>query len=104
MANVDADIEVQRFRYEGDGPGRRLVFPRAQTHQMEGRAGQTVYGATEGTFANLVGRLDTLRWTADEATILGAFLRDDAGRIDMHVERAEFPHGIRIVRAADANI
>ena len=104
MANVDADIEVQRFGYEGDEKGRRLRFPRAQTHKIEGRSGQTVYGAAEGTFENLVGRLDTLRWTADVATILGAYLRDDSGRFDMLVDRAEFPHGIRIVRAADANI
>jgi hypothetical protein len=31
-------------------------------------------------------------------------LRDDAGRFDMSVARAELPHGLRLVRAADANI
>jgi hypothetical protein len=104
MATVDADIEVQRFGFAGDEHGKRLLFPRAQTHKIEGRAGQTVYGAADATFENLEGRLDTLRWTAEAASIGSAWLRDDAGRFDVQVERAELPHGIRLVRAADANI
>ena len=52
MANVDADIEVQRFGFSNDGAKRRMVFPHAQTHKIEGRAGQTAYGAADCTFEN----------------------------------------------------
>ena len=104
MANVDADIEVQRFGFSSDGQGRRLVFPRAQTHKIEGRAGQTTYGAADCTFEALEGRLDTLRWQAETASVGSAWLRNDAGTYDLQVERAELPHGLRLVRAADANI
>ncbi|HEY5947319.1 MAG TPA: hypothetical protein VIV40_17565 [Kofleriaceae bacterium] len=104
MPNVDADIEVQRFGYAGDDQGRRLLFPHAQTHKIEGRSGHTAYGANDCTFEHLEGRLDTLRWQAESASIGSAWLRNDAGTFDVHVERAELPHGIRLVRAADANI
>src|SRR5690606_10306031 len=33
-----------------------------------------------------------------------AWLRDETGRFDVGVERAELPRGLRLVRAADANI
>lgn len=104
MANVDADIEVQRFGYAGDEQGRRLLFPNAHLHKIEGRAGQATYGAAEVGFEGLEGRLDVTRWTATTASIGGAFLRDDAGKFGIHVERAELPHGLRLVRAGDANI
>ena len=104
MANVNADLDVQRFGYAGDGQGRRLLFPSAQTHVIEGRAGQTTYGAADCSFEGLEGRLDTLRWQAESASVGSAWLRDDAGRFDVNVQRAELPHGIRLVRAADANI
>jgi hypothetical protein len=104
MAKVEADIEVQRFGYAGDDKGRRLLFPHAQTHKIEGRAGHTTYGAAECSFEALEGRLDIVRWQAASASIGHAYLRDDAGRYDLHVERAEMPHGIALVRAADANI
>jgi hypothetical protein len=104
MANVDADIEVQRFGFSGEGPRRKLVFPHAQTHKIEGRAGHTTYGAADCTFENLEGRLDTLRWSAESASVVNAFVRNDAGTINMSCERAELPHGLRLVRAGDANI
>jgi len=104
MANVHADIEVKTFGFDGDGNGRRLLFPTAHTKKIEGRAGQTTYGAADATFDNLQGRLDTLRWMADAASIGAAWLKDDAGRFDLGVERCEFPKGVRIVRAADASI
>lgn len=93
--NVDADIEVQRFGYAD----KRLVFPRAQTHKIEGRSGTMAYGAADCAFEGLEGRLDTLRWKADAASIGTAWLRDDAGRFDVAIDRAEFPHGIMLVRA-----
>jgi hypothetical protein len=104
MANVDADIEVQRFGFTSEGHARRLLFPRAQSHKLEGRAGQTTYGADEASFEKLEGRLDVLRWTAEAASVGNAFLRDDAGRFEMTSERVEFPHGLRMVRAGDANL
>jgi hypothetical protein len=104
MAKVDADIEVQRFGYSAEGNGRSLLFPNAQLRKIEGRAGQTTYGAAEGTFEGLEGRLDVVRWKAVTAAIAGGFLRDDAGRYDIQVGRAELPHGVRLVRAGDANI
>jgi hypothetical protein len=99
MVRIDADIDVQRFGYVGDEAGRRLVFPHAQTRRIEGRSGTTVYGAAECVFDGLEGRLDTLRWKAETASLGGAFLHDDNGRFDIGVERAELPHGGRIVRA-----
>ncbi len=104
MAKVDADIQVQRFGYASDEQGRRLLFPHAQMQKVEGRAGQSTYGAAECSFEALEGRLDTLRWQAESASVGRAWLRDDAGRFDVGVERAELPRGLRLVRAADANI
>jgi hypothetical protein len=93
--NVEADLEVQRFGYAQS----RLTFPRAQAHQIEGRSGGVAYGAKDCAFEGLEGRLDTLRWKADAASIGSAWLRDDAGRFDVAIDRAEFPHGIMMVRA-----
>ena len=104
MAKVHADIDVKRFGFDGESNGRRLVFPTAHTHKIEGRSGQTTYGAADATFDNLQGRLDTLRWSADAASIGAAWLKDDSGRFDLGVDRVEFPKGVRIVRAADASI
>jgi len=94
--NVEADIEVQRFGYAD----KRLVFPRAQTHKIEGRSGGLTYGAADCAFDGLEGRLDTVRWKADAASIGSAWLRDDAGRFDVAIDRAEFPHGLMLIRAA----
>lgn len=96
---VEADIDVQRFAFKSDESGKRLVFPHAQTHQIAGKSGGTGYGARDCAFEALEGRLDTLRWEAASASIGSAWLRDDAGRFDMAVDRAELPHGIRLVRS-----
>jgi hypothetical protein len=104
MANVDADIEVQRFGFSNEGARRRMVFPHAHTHKIEGRAGQTTYGAADCKFDNLEGRLDTLRWSAEAATVDNAFVRNDSGTMSMSCAKAELPHGLRLVRAGDANI
>jgi hypothetical protein len=93
--NVEGDIEVQRFGYTD----KRLIFPRAQTHKIEGRSGGVAYGASDCAFEGLEGRLDTLRWKADAASMGSAWLRDDGGRFDVAIDRAEFPHGIMLVRA-----
>src|SRR5439155_11772732 len=104
MAKVQSDIEVKGFGYDGDTGGRRLLFPNAQTHKIEGRSGTTGYGATDAAFEGLEGRLDTLRWTADSASAGAAWLRDDGQRFDVAVERAEFPKGLRLTRAEDYGI
>jgi hypothetical protein len=92
---VEADVDVQRFGFLGD----RLVFPHAHTREVEGRSGTTGYGAADCAFEALEGRLDTLRWSADAASVGSAWLRDDAGRFDIAVDRAELPRGIVLTRA-----
>src|SRR3954470_4847116 len=104
MAKVEADIQVKSFGYDGDGAGRRLLFPHAETQKIEGRSGGTGYGAAECVFDGLEGRLDVLRWKADSASAGIAWLRDDGGRFDVSVQRAEFPSGVRLTRAADYGI
>ena len=76
MANqVETDITVQRFGFMGDEAGRRLRFPRAESHQVEGRSGTVGYGAADCVFDDLEGRLDTLRWTAEAASVGKAAVR-----------------------------
>jgi len=99
---VESDITVQRFEFVSDDAGKRLRFPRAECHEIEGKieGGAGVgYGARDCVFDDLEGRLDTLRWTADAASVGSAWLRDDAGRFEIAVERVEMPRGLRLVRA-----
>jgi hypothetical protein len=70
---VESDITVQRFGFLSDDDGRRLRFPRAECHEIEGSAGPVGYGARDCVFDDLEGRLDTLRWTADAASIGSAW-------------------------------
>jgi len=98
---VGADIEVQQFAFVGDQAGRRLVFPHAQTHKVEGKSGSTVYGAAECTFEKLEGQLGILRWDAESASIGSTWLKSETGRYSITAERVEMPHGLRLVRAAD---
>jgi hypothetical protein len=96
---VEADVEVQRFAFAAEDAGKRLLFPHAQTHRIEGKSGGTSYGATECAFESLEGRLDQLRWEAASASLGAAWLRDDGGRISVAADRLELPHGLRLVRA-----
>jgi hypothetical protein len=99
MANrVESDISVQRFGFTGDDTGRRLHFPRAESHHLEGRSGAVTYGAHDLLFDGLEGRLDTLRWTADAVSLGRAWLRDDSGRFDIAVDRIEMSRGIMLTR------
>lgn len=97
--HVESDVSVQRFGYSADEAGRRLEFPRAVSHNVTGRVGTTSYGGKDVILDGLEGRLDTLRWTSDAMSIGGAWLRDDAGRYDIAVERIEMPRGIMLTRA-----
>ena len=96
---VESDISVQRFAFTGDAAGKKLVFPRATCQAIDGRSGGATYGAADCTFDGLEARLDTLRWTADAASVGSAFLRDDNHRYDLAFERVEMPNGIRLTRA-----
>lgn len=96
---VETDIHVQRFGFTSDPKGKRLHFPRAESHQVEGRAGSVTYGARDVIFDGLVGRLDTLRWTADAMSVGAAWLRDDTNRFDISVDRIEMPREIMLTRA-----
>jgi hypothetical protein len=93
--NVEADVEVQGLGYAE----KKLTFPHAQTHKIEGRSGGVTYGAADCAFEALEGRLDMLRWAAESASVGAAWLRDDAGRFALEVQRAEMPHGIMLVRS-----
>src|SRR5262245_17449897 len=101
MAKVEADVDVQRFAYESDENKSRLIFPRAQAKKLEGRSGTTSYGAADCDFEGLEGRLGQLRWTTENASVGAAWLRDDTGRFDLGIDRAEFPHGLRLTRGVD---
>lgn len=98
---VATDISVKGFGYVDDESGRRLVFPHAQTHKIEGRSGSATYGASDCVFDGLEGRLGTVRWTADAASLGSAWLRDDNGRISIEVDRVEMPNGVMLTRAED---
>jgi hypothetical protein len=97
--HVESDITVQRFAFTDDDQGRRLAFPRAEVKSAGGRSGAMSYGANDLLFDQLEGRLDTLRWTADAASIGAAWLRDDAGRVDVRVNRIELSRGAMLTRA-----
>jgi hypothetical protein len=97
--HVESDVTVQRFGFTTDETGRRLEFPRAVTHNVSGRVGTVGYGAADLIFDALEGRLDTLRWTAEGASIGGGWLRDDAGRFDIGVDRMEMSRGLMLTRA-----
>jgi hypothetical protein len=98
-SHVEADVEVTRFAFESDEKGRRLVFPQAEAKRLEGRAGNSSYGATDCAFEGLEGRLGAMRWKTDAASAGSAYLRDESGRFAMAAERAEFPHGLMLVGA-----
>jgi hypothetical protein len=99
MNRIDGDVEVQRFGFVSDEAGRRLVFPQAHIQRLEGRAQATTYGARDAAFELLEGRWAPLRWEAGSASVGGAWLRDAAGRLEVAIERAELPRGVRLARA-----
>lgn len=104
MAKVEADLDINRFAYEGGEGGTRLTFPHAQAKKIEGRAGNATYGAADCTFEGLEGRFGSLRWAAETASAGSAFLRDDTTHYDLSIERAEFPHGLSLTRGAEHSV
>jgi hypothetical protein len=96
---VETDITVQRFGFVTDDAGSRLRFPRAENRDIEGSSGSIKYGARDCVLDDLEGRLDTLRWTAEAASVGASWLRDDQGRFEIAVDRVEMPRGLRLVRA-----
>ncbi|MCX5742719.1 MAG: hypothetical protein NT062_09505 [Proteobacteria bacterium] len=100
MANhIESDITVQRFAFSADTDAKKLTFPRADLRKIEGSSGSARYGALDCTFDDLVGRLDTLRWTADAASMGSAYLRDEHNRYDLGFQRVEMPSGFVLTRA-----
>ncbi|MBA2539113.1 MAG: hypothetical protein H0V17_05710 [Deltaproteobacteria bacterium] len=97
--HVESDINVQRFGFTDDDQGRRLTFPRVEMKTAQGRSGPITYGAQDLLFDGLEGRLDTVRWTADAASLGAAWLRDEAGRVDIHINRIEMSRGVMLTRA-----
>jgi hypothetical protein len=96
---IETDVSVQRFGFVSDETGNRLLFPHAHTHKLEGRSGTVGYGVDDCMFERLEGRLGALLWAADTASFGNAWLRDDAGRFDIAVDRIEMPSGIQLTRA-----
>lgn len=97
--HVETDISVKGFGFTSDEGGRRLHFPHAVSHDVSGRVGAVAYGGGDLIFDGLEGRLDTLRWTSEAASVGRAWLRDDAGRVDVAVERIEMSRGLMLTRA-----
>jgi hypothetical protein len=104
MAKVEADLDIKRFAYEGVEGGTRLTFPTAHAKKVEGRAGKTTYGASDCAFEDLEGRFGSLRWAAETASAGSGWLRDDAGKYDISIERAEFPHGLMLTRSVEHSV
>jgi hypothetical protein len=96
---VETDISVQRFAFEMDDSGKRLVFPRTAMQDIGGRGGAVAYGVKEALFEGLEGRLGTVRWTTDTASFGGAWLREDHGKFEIAVDRIEMPDGMLLTRA-----
>ena len=96
---IDADLNVQRFGFAMDESATRLVFPHAEMHKLAGSADGLLYSLADCAFDQLEGRLDTLRWHADAASLGGIKLKSADGRVELNVARAEFPRGLLLVRA-----
>ncbi len=96
---VETDIKVQRFAFADDVDGRRLIFPRAELQKIGGRTGGVSYGVEDSIFDGLEGRLDTVRWTSDAASLGSAWIRDDSGRFEIEVDRIELSRGLMLTKA-----
>lgn len=104
MAKVEADIDVKRFAYERVDGATRLTFPTANAKKLEGRAGNTTYGAADCSFEDLEGRFGSLRWAAETASVGTAWLKDDSDRYNISIDRAEFPHGLMLTRGVEHSV
>jgi len=104
MAKVEADLDIKRFAYEGIDGGTRLTFPTANARKLEGRAGTTTFGASDCSFEDLEGRFGSLRWAAETASVGTAWLKDDGGRYNISIDRAEFPHGLMLTRGVEHSV
>ena len=67
--------------------------------RIEGRSGAVGYGVEDCIFDGLEGRLDTVRWTSEAASLGSAWIRDDKGRFEVAVDRIEMASGLRLTRA-----
>ncbi len=96
---IDADVNVRRLGFASGEGGPRLLFPHSTAHNVDGRSGSVAYGAKELVLDGLEGRLDRVQWQAEAASIGEVWLRDDSGRLELAMARAELPHGLALLRA-----
>ena len=97
---IDANLNVQRFGFGADDSGFRLRFPHAHLEKLDGISDGIRYAIAEGTFDDLLGRLDMLRWQANAVSLTGVRLQDASGTMSCEIGQAEFPRGLLLVRAA----
>lgn len=95
---VDTDIKVQKFSYD-NASGSRLIFPRAEMQNIHGRSGSVGYGVTDGIFDGLEGRLDSVRWASEAASLGSAWIRDDDERFEIAIDRVELARGLMLTEA-----
>ena len=84
---IDADLNVQRFGFVTDDNATRLVFPHAEMHKLAGTTEGLAYTIGDCAFDELEGRLDTLRWHAEAASLGNIKLRTDDGQLELSIDR-----------------
>ncbi len=101
---AQGNIRVDGFGVVIGGETRRLDFPRAQIEGLRGDAGAVEYGAGEISFDQLSGRLKGVDWSTDSASAGRFWVRDKAGRFELHVAGVELMHGVRMTRSAAGGV
>jgi hypothetical protein len=101
---LSADLKVDQFGIVIDDNSKRLDFPRAEAEGVEGQSGGVRYGARELVFDKLRMHLDRMHWSAETGSAGPLYLRDDAGRLELTIDRVEMPRGLMIARAAAGGV
>ncbi|MEZ4398372.1 MAG: hypothetical protein R3B06_00030 [Kofleriaceae bacterium] len=98
------DIKVDGFGVTVSDSVRRLDFPRADVDGLKGEAAGIQYRAKEVAFDQLRVSLTRLHWATEAASAGELVLRDQAGRFEFKIARAEFPRGLMLTKAANDGI
>jgi hypothetical protein len=98
------NIRVDGFGVTIGGETRRLDFPRAIIEGLQGESGAIEYGAGTVAFDRLSGRLKGIEWATESASAERFWLRDKAGRFEVHIAGVELPHGVRLTRSAGGGV
>ena len=101
---AQGDVHVDGLGFVYEGGTARLEFPHAHLDDLRGEAGGLRYGSTDVTVEKLVGRLAGVDWSMTSASAGKFWLRDQAERFEMTIDRIELPHGLRIARAAGGGV